>query len=257
MKKCLFCIFLFTCIRMNLSASLAQDITQARLALYQRSSAVDVLSLQALYQRVQAVQDIDEQLWLFARLGVLFCETYLYHDSAFPLVKLCDLSQIYKEYRKKALASKSSRILRESGEFSFYMMRLFPKKRLAYLMDARRFFLKALSIDKKDLKTKISLGKWWVYRIMNIRSHEINHPLAQVDKYLSDENIDALLRAESDPWQRINLAHCLYLRAIADRRALRMSRAHKDEEIAQSLLPSPSLHALMQNSHANTPTTWI
>lgn len=258
MKKVIFCVLiLYMQGWLALYAQAAHNIAQARLALYQRSSEVDNRLLNMLYTQMQSIQDPEEKMWLTVRLGILFCEAYLYHASAFPFVRLEDLQPIYKEFRKKVLKSKSVRVLQESGEFSFYMMRLFPRKKLAYLMDARMFFLKALSADKNNVKTKLGLGKWWVYRIMNVKNHEINHAVAQVDKYLNEENITAVLAMENDAWHRINMAHIYYLRAIVNRRALRTDRAQKDEKMAQSLLPSPVLHALMQSSHDNTPVGWF
>ena len=90
-----------------------------------------------------------------------------------------------------------------------------------------------------------------------MKHHDFNHPLAQVDAYLSDEVIQTVLHQENDCWQRISMANIYYLRAHINRHALRIERAVKDEILAHSLLPTPQMYAVLQATQAHTPVSWF
>lgn len=221
--------------------ALQEQIIAMRVAFYSRAAVPSLAEIESLYGKIQQLPQGEDRLFLGTYWGILASEVYLYgRQHSGPELRGL-LARAYHEQYQAAQDS-SVAVQQKSGEYALLLLRVFPQQRLAYLMDARRFFMLALRRDPENESVRVSLGRWWAYRVIESKHRELNHGTAQAEKYLADEHLVHLSDQNATDWDKIDLFNIYRLRAALRMKSLEKEAAMADRQRArQVFIPTSPL----------------
>lgn len=215
--------------------NLKKELISLRYSYYFQGSPVHI---EKIYQLYNQIDKTPEELELGIYVSTIFAEQILYYPEnnirEFDFLKI-----LYQKYKKKAIKSHNPSILQKMSELSLLILQIQNQqstsstKKLKYVMDARYMLLQALKIDKNYIPAKITLGKWQAYRVIHERHFEVNHTLAQAEKFLDDR----LLNDLSDDWDEIEKFQAYIYRSLLRIKTYNIESAHEDFNKAKELFP--------------------
>ncbi|MGL4524465.1 MAG: hypothetical protein ACRCVN_02935 [Spirochaetia bacterium] len=206
-----------------------------RLGVYTTGVPIPREQFEQFYQKIDALEQEKNYLWPY--WGILYAEHLINAKDDIDKEMAKRLKMVYKIHKKQIQKESSSSVLHKTADWAFLMMYIWPQNRLDYLMDARMFLMRTLSKDRDNLEGRVSLGKWWAYRVMSSKHREVNHSIAQVKAYLSDKNLRRLLDSEQGPWMQIDIFNAYRVRAVMNLRSLDTAAYGVDMDLAKNALP--------------------
>lgn len=196
------------------------------------------IHIKKIYQLYDQIDDTPEELELGIYISTIFAEQLLYYPENI-IIEFDFLKILYQKYKKKAVKSHNPYILQKMSELSLLMLQIQDQqsasstKKLKYVMDARYMLLQALKIDQNYIPAKITLGKWLAYRVIHEKHFEVNHTLAQAEKFLDDQ----LLNKLSHDWDQIEKFQAYIYRSLLRIKTYNIESAHEDFNKAKELFP--------------------
>lgn len=234
MRKILLVLCFFTI--PTYGENLKKELITLRYNYYFQGLPVHVEKIYQLYDQINNTQ---EELELGLYISIIFAEQLLYYPE--NIAKEFDFLKIlYQKYKKKALKSHDPYILQKMSEFSLFMLKIQDQesassaKKLKYVMDVRNMLLQALKIDQNYIPAKITLGKWLAYRVIHEKHFEVNHSLAQAEKFLDNQ----LLNKLSHDWDQIEKFQAYIYRSLLRIKTYNIESAHEDFNKAKELFPN-------------------
>jgi len=222
----------------------SDKLTQIRINYYQDPSKIpSINTLKQIYEEITLYTNIQDRNLLISYWGIISTELLLYYHSNYDKKLVNQLNSIYKEYFNSIKSSKSSSILQRYGEFSLILIKLNPKKKLKYFLNARLLFLLSYRKDNKNNLAQLGLGKWWAHKVLRKKNMEFNHSISQANKYLDPKNI---LIYSNDPWYKINLFNLYYTKYTLYLKSLNITKAYENLKLAKTLFPKNPLIKLIE-----------
>ena len=208
------------------------------------------------YKKIENIKNREDRLYSMSIWAILYSELICYYYIDIDKESLDFLNEVYSSLKNDIKKSNDSNLFKNMGELSFLMLKVSQKNKMVHILDTRDFFLKSIKLNKNNHCAKLGLGKWWGYLTLTKDHRELNHPRAQVYKYLSDENIDKIKNGEQNEWVDIDILNALYIRSLVNIRTLKTSDAYKDLEKAQNIYPKSYVIKKLSNQYAKNITGW-
>lgn len=208
------------------------------------------------YKKVENINDFQDKLYSLSIWAILYSELICYYYIDIDKKSLEFLDEVYYSLKEDIKKSNDSNLFKNMGELAFLMLKVSPSNRMVHMLDTRDFFLKSIKLNKNNDRAKLGLGKWWAYLTLTKNHRELNHPKAQVYKYLSDENIENIKNKKQNEWLDIDILNALYMRSLVNIKILKTDAAYKDLEKAREIYPKSYIIKKLSSQYAKNITGW-
>ena len=240
------------------SNEIEDNIIKMRISYYEDKYIPSSGELLSMYENdIKNIYDFESRVNLTALWGIIYTELTLYYYTNVKQSDIETLTSLYKKHRQEVKRSKVSETARLSGEFAFLMLKLHPSKYVLYMQDTRSLFLKALVLDKNNIKAKFGIGKWWAYVVIDRNHREVNNATSQVNKYLGDAVIDEFKFKSIDAWDNVDLFNIYYIRSIFNMRTLNTQAGYKDLTKAKKIHPNSNIAKKLDDLYSRNIVKWF
>ena len=253
------CILIFIVLlnsNILLSNEIEDNIIKMRISYYENKYIPSSDKLLSMYENdIKNTDDFESRAKLTALWGIVYTELTLYYYTNIKESDIETLTSLYKKHRQEVKRSKVSETARLSGEFAFLMLKLHPSKYVVYMQDTRILFLKALVLDKNNIKAKFGIGKWWAYVVIDRNHREVNNASSQVNKYLGDAVLEEF--SGIDAWDSVDLFNIYYTRSIFNMRTLNTEVGYKDLTKAKKIHPNSNIVKKLDDLYGRNIVKWF
>ena len=238
------------------SNEIEDNIIKMRISYYDNKYIPSSSELLSMYENdIKNIDDFESRVNLTALWGIIYTELTLYYYTNIKQENIETLTSLYKKHRQEVKRSKVSETARLSAEFAFLMLKLNPSKYVLYMQDTRSLFLKALVLDKNNIKAKFGIGKWWAYVVIDRNHREVNNAMSQVNKYLGDIVIEEF--KDIDAWDSVDLFNIYYIRSIFNMRILNTQVGYEDLIKAKKIHPDSNIVKKLDDLYARNIVKWF
>jgi len=235
-----------------------ENIIKMRVSYYENKYIPSSSELLSIYENdIKNTDDFESRVNLTALWGIVYTELTLYYYKNTKQDNIETLTSLYKKHRVEVKRSKVSETFRLSGEFALLMLKLNPKNYVPYMQDTRSLFLKALVLDKNNIKAKFGIGKWWAYLVIDRNHREINNASSQVNKYLGDAVLEEFKFSNIDAWDNVDLFNIYYIRSIFNMRTLNTEGGYDDLTKAKHFYPNSNIVQKLDDLYSRNIVKWF